>query len=373
MLDGNDAATARTVALGPTPTEVFASAVRVSSELLDVDLTFAALPEDRYMRVAFSSGAQDPRFHDMRVTPGRGLGGQVLALGRPMRVDDYAHDPRITDDFVDIVTGGEGLHGMICIPLRSPTDEIEGLLYAARHSIGGMGDQAVEVLREIASYAQIGLDSAAARGRALQEERRSEREHIATELHDTVAQALFSIATTARRCTVDPNAEREALLHGLAHIAEVVDDARLSLRQTLQRTADAVERPVFDVRLADPIRRHEHVTGCAVRLIWRGAGKPMSSTVEDLVVDVVAEGLRNAAKHQGAASAAVVLQQGARDVLVVVHSERGPQLEDRPWGTGLGLQLLEHRARRLHGTLQLTLNDDGGAALRLRVPTLVVA
>src|SRR5919197_5734955 len=131
MLDGRAAEAARVIALQRTPEDVLRAAVNVSCSIVGSDRAFAATPEHDAMRVSISTGSRDPRFHQIRITPGRGLGGQVLEQGNPTRVEDYADDPRITHDFVDIVSGGEGLHGIMCVPIRGTDGTPAALLYAA--------------------------------------------------------------------------------------------------------------------------------------------------------------------------------------------------------------------------------------------------
>ncbi|MBI4013975.1 MAG: GAF domain-containing protein, partial [Candidatus Rokubacteria bacterium] len=66
------------------------------------------------------------------VEPGRGLGGHVMLTGRPARTDDYARDPRFSQDYLD-VSLEEGIVARIVVPIRID-DRVEGLLYVDRRS-----------------------------------------------------------------------------------------------------------------------------------------------------------------------------------------------------------------------------------------------
>jgi signal transduction histidine kinase len=371
VLDGGATAAARAVALQRTPRDVVRAAVDVSRSILRTDLTFAALPEGRAMRVALSSGARDPRFHAIRVARGRGLGGQVMETGSPMRVEDYATDSRITPDFVEIVSGGEGLHGILCVPVGGADGRPAALLYAAQHAVGALGDRAVAALEQIAAFAEIGVEAAQERARELELQRLRDRQRIAAGLHDSVAQALFAIGVAASRSL--RSADPDALLVALREIDRTAADARAELRETLHDLGDEHDRLAFDARLEGELRLFERRTGCTVRSIRRGEPRALPEPVEDLVLEVVLEGLRNAVKHQAARLAVVYLDQCADELHVAVQSEQGdrpPESAPGGAGTGCGLALLGERARRLRGELEL--DGAGGASpvLRLRLPLL---
>src|SRR5262249_58795921 len=62
-----------------------------------------------------------------RIEPGKGLGGQVLLSGRPVRTDDYCADPRISSDYVQLARLDGGI-AELAVP--SPgRDRVEGLIY----------------------------------------------------------------------------------------------------------------------------------------------------------------------------------------------------------------------------------------------------
>jgi hypothetical protein len=64
------------------------------------------------------------------VAVGQGIGGRVLALGKPVRVDDYVSSPTITHQFGAQVMG-EGLAAMVAVPIISRSgDKVETVAIA---------------------------------------------------------------------------------------------------------------------------------------------------------------------------------------------------------------------------------------------------
>jgi signal transduction histidine kinase len=358
-----------------TPEDVLRAAVDLSRSVVQSDSAFAATPEGDAMRLSISTGARDPRFHQVRIAPGRGLGGQVLEQRRPMRVDDYADDPRITRDFVDLVSGGEGLHGIMCVPVRGTQGTPAALLYAARHAVGGLGDRAVDAMADIATLAEIGLHAARQRARDLELERLRYRQRLAAELHDSIGQDLFVIGVSAQRLLRHHAAEPGVPGDELRQIEAAAVKARQALRQTLRQLSAADEGLAFDARLDGSLQVFEAQTGCETSVVRRGESAPLAHEIEDLLLDVTLEGLRNAVKYQGARFALVVLDRRPPEVRLTVQAERPPAAPDVPTGlsTGYGLQLLAQRARQLRGRLELDTAAPEGPTLRLRLPVPVGA
>jgi DNA-binding CsgD family transcriptional regulator len=144
------------LALRRQPDVILAEAVEAARRLTLTDSAFAAvLRKSGSYAITARNGLSDPRWSQIRVTTGRGMGGQVLAEGRPYACSDYLRDSRITDDYRAIVSG-EGLHGMACVPIMKP-DGIAALLYAGDRRIGGIGDRIVDGLTRIADRAGVGL------------------------------------------------------------------------------------------------------------------------------------------------------------------------------------------------------------------------
>lgn len=350
------------------------AAVDACGQLLPNDLVFAAMPEGDKMRVTFASEARDPRFGEIRISRGRGLGGQVLDRRAPMCVEDYAHDARITSDFVDIVSGGEGLHGILCAPVLAPGGEPVSLLYAARRAVGGFGGRAIRAVQEIASFADIGIESAHQRARELELERLRDRQRLAARLHDSVAQALFAIGVTAKESIGTGDAD--ARLTALEEIDTAAANARAQLRESLRYLDDSPESLAFDARLEGELRLFERRTNCTVRIVRRGEPAPLPEQIEQLVLEMILEGLRNAVKYEHARLALVYLDYRDNDVRVTVQSEhtgaiRGASLIGA--GTGFGLSALEHRARRLGGSLELDSPEGENCVLRMQLPFLAMA
>ncbi|HEY5987924.1 MAG TPA: histidine kinase [Streptosporangiaceae bacterium] len=359
----------RTVGLRQTTPEIMAASAQVGRRILGVDSTFAAIADTAgNYPMLITDGIRDTRFREITVRPGTGLGGQVLLRGHPHSVADYGHDPTISRDFVHVVCDVEGLRGMACVPVNGP-DRVEALLYTSTRLIGPPGDRALQTLELISAYAELFLHQAAVRKQEIELAMLRDRQRLATELHDSVAQMLFAIGVAARysRQQHDP----AMLAAALEEIETTAAQARSELRTALRRLSHSAEGLAFEARLAGELRLFERITGCHVTLTERGERRELAQPIEDLLIDTALEGLRNAVKYARAQIALLHLAYADGAVRLVVQSEGPPghdALSSDHASTGAGLALLRERATQLRGTLELTNHPAGHKVLRLDLP-----
>jgi signal transduction histidine kinase len=142
---------------------------RLIREAIGVHSGFVAeLENPRQAVIRWMSGNRTDSMLDLEVPIGQGIGGRVLALGKPVRVNDYVSSPAITHQF-DAQVRGEGLAAMVAVPIISRSgdkSETVAIAYAA--------------MRESA-----------------------ERQRMQSALHDSVGAMLFSIGVQVRNLHED--------------------------------------------------------------------------------------------------------------------------------------------------------------------------
>lgn len=94
----------------------------------------------------------------LRITPGRGLGGQVLRTGVPWRTDDYGADSRLSKDYLGGVRA-EGLVAIIVVPILID-GRIDGMLYLANRSARPFTNEDEAILVRLAQHAALALRNA---------------------------------------------------------------------------------------------------------------------------------------------------------------------------------------------------------------------
>src|SRR5699024_8701191 len=175
-----------------TDARLYQSALDMLRERTGADVAFGGSVADGRLALSEFRGALTDRLVGLRVAPGLGLGGAVLASGRPGRVSDYENATSITHDYDDPVLD-EGLRGVLASPVVV-RGRVRGVLYVGVRTdsvlAGRTGDALSRVCREVADELRINdeverrLSGPAAQGSQQVRELSTEIRRIAGEVTD---------------------------------------------------------------------------------------------------------------------------------------------------------------------------------------------
>ncbi|MFD7641991.1 sensor histidine kinase [Kitasatospora sp. NPDC059795] len=202
-----------------------------------------------------------------------------------------------------------------------------------------------------------------------------ERQRMAREIHDTLAQGLAGILTQlqAAEQTLDaPAALRR-------HLANATGLARESLVEA-RRTVHAVQPTALaEARLPDAIgevtRRWSELQHVDARLTTTGDARPMHAEVEAALLRTAQEALANVAKHARATRVGLTLSY-MEDVVTLDVRDDGAGFDPaaaRPVMSadgGFGLAAMRRRVQRLTGQLVVESEPGGGTAISATVPAI---
>lgn len=201
-----------------------------------------------------------------------------------------------------------------------------------------------------------------------------ERQRIAGDLHDTLAQSLAGILTQlqAAEQTLDSSpAARRHLENAVALARESLTDAR--------RTIHAVEpEPLAHSQLPEAIghltRRWAQAHAVEAEFTVTGEARPLRSDVEATLLRAAQEALTNVAKHAGARRVGLTLSYMDTLVSLDVRDDgAGFVPKPAPSATrdgGFGLTGMRQRVQRLAGHLVVESEPGAGTALSATVPAL---
>jgi signal transduction histidine kinase len=218
-----------------------------------------------------------------------------------------------------------------------------------------------EALRALAA-ARVELDEAARREGVL-----AERQRLAGEMHDTVAQLMVGVVTQleATQRALATDGERAQ-----SHLARAVAAARDGLGEI--RNAVQAIRPdalggglVPATRLA--VRRWSSDTGLPVELRVVGEPAELDADAEHALLRGVQEALANVARH--ARASAVRLTVGAGDTGVTVRvADDGLGFDTARSAGGYGLATMRDRLTATGGTVSVDSAPGSGTTVIMRVP-----
>ncbi len=249
-----------------------------------------------------------------------------------------------------------GITTLVCTPL-SAAGRAYGVICADRG--GGrfeLSDGERHLLWTLGKTAAL---VATARNATRQQERNrrlGERLELAREIHERVMQRLFgvSLALTAERSFDDDERER----------------CRVEMQEALSDLRSALERPLAPVpsetgtTLAAELTRIASAPGHRVEIDWP-SNVTVPPDIEPLAQSVLAEALRNIAKH--AAPLQVEVRVASDDdtfTLEVRNDGVGPGAR----GAGMGLRLAGFEALQHGGVVEFGAPETGHWRVRLVVP-----
>jgi len=200
----------------------------------------------------------------------------------------------------------------------------------------------------------------------------AERNRVAREVHDTLAQSFVGVSV-----------QLELTGQLLAH--EQVDAARQQLDQTrayVREGIDEARRSIWDLRAATaqntlPTRlsRLSEQTGAQslpIEVQIGGTYRPLDASIENEVFRIAQEALTNISRHAQATSAALSLNyQPSQLTLTIVDNGRGFSSVDAPMHSAqghFGIQGMRERAHTIGGHLSVISSPGHGTQVHLTVP-----
>ena len=195
-------------------------------------------------------------------------------------------------------------------------------------------------------------------GRAVAEE----RARVAREIHDGLAQYLFSISTHVSM--LENGASQEEML---PRLKEAAIAAQQEARYAILALSSASGRSPFDAAL----RRYvDFLTADGALEVELDIDSEISLGPDEQIelFRIVQEGLANARKHAGAERAWVAIGERAGDRFVSVRDD-GVGFELGESGAGQGLRNMRERAASIGGALTLYTAPGSGTALEIVLRT----
>ena len=349
------------------PTEVFRAIAADVPPATGLEVAWIGVPQDgSSMVLHYFQGTRVFEAEGLVVPIGLGLGGQVLASGRPCFVPNYVASHDITHHF-DPEVEAEGLRGMIAVPIEYAGRSF-GVLYGSNRSTTAFGGKAIKAMQLEAKRAATAAAVAERARHAAEVAILEERHRLALDLHDSVGAMLFAITAGVRSVGEDLDALPE-LRRRLDAIEGQAMEAAKTLRLSLTTLSSSPEDLALAVALRADARAFEDRANCPTRVIVLTDLPPLKPTLARALIDSVREALLNVGKHANARSVVLTAAATQGGVIVAVADDGEGLAPATSDGTsGLGLRAAADRLGRLGGRLNVTENEEGGVTFRAWVP-----
>jgi len=317
----------------------------------------------------------------LRLPISTGLMGAAARLHETVLVNDVAADPRHIP-----APGVVGVVAELAVPILVGGRVLGVLNVESRHTFS---EEDAEGLRVVAGQLAVAIENARLYVAAQRAAVLDERQRLARELHDSVAQQLFSATLVAQ--AVGPayardHAEgdrRAAMLLGLTRTA--LGEMRELLTELRPLRPDFASTPAYESTIANLSRDglvralKAHVAspalaGLPVSIVSDGYAA-QSPAREEALFRIAQEALHNVVKHARATRVEVRLESvgGVARLLVRDDGVGIPQGAKRRRASdmvpnSLGLMTMRERAAELGGALRVDSASDGGTIIEADIP-----
>lgn len=269
-----------------------------------------------------------------------------------------------------LVDGTDGLRHHPSIPLYAGEKHL-GVMNVASHDWKSLSPADLQLLYTIGDLLSIAVERARLSDRGARLGAVEERNRLAREIHDSLAQGLTATALqleSADSLLEDgsyPPSIRRPLRRALSLTQSNLEEARRSVLDL--RAAPLEGRPLAAAlkALAD---RWEAEHGVSTRFKVINAGHPLPSSVEVAIYRICQEALSNVARHARAGRVTVRLVATPEEVRLSVEDDgRGFDASSVP-GDRHGVLGMRERAEALGGFLETRSVPGGGTTISAAVP-----
>lgn len=207
-----------------------------------------------------------------------------------------------------------------------------------------------------------------------------ERQRLAGEIHDTLAQGLSGVITqleAAERAAHRPDQWRRHLDAARTLARTSLSEARRSIVALRPAPLDRVPLPEAIAQLAQGWADDARVS---ISAAVTGTPRPLLAEIEATLYRAAQEALTNVARHAGATRVGLTLSY-MEDVVVLDVRDDGVGFDPAglrselpaPAGNGLGLPGMAQRLRRVAGSLNIESAPGAGTAISASVPAIAAA
>ncbi|MFT4214948.1 MAG: sensor histidine kinase [Microbacterium sp.] len=195
-----------------------------------------------------------------------------------------------------------------------------------------------------------------------------ERERLARDIHDTLAQTLAGLVLVAERAGRQSHAGQADA--AAASIATVESDAREALREAralVAQTAAVPSEPAFGQAVDKLVARFREEVGLSIDLDADGGAESLDRESQVVLLRCLQEALSNVRKHAGARRVAVTVRTDAEGVALEV-SDDGVGWDPAESRSGFGLDGMTERAALAGGAVQVVSGRGEGATVTVTLP-----
>ena len=216
-------------------------------------------------------------------------------------------------------------------------------------------DDIEDLLTSIGRHLGMAIDKARTDDEANRFAIMEERNRLAHELHDSLAQTLASLRFQVR--VLDEKirlGEEPSIWHELEKIENNLDEAYSELRELITHFRAPIDKRGLIPAVEHLIERFSYKNEIAIFLQKEWNVLSLSPNIEVQVLRIIQESLNNISKHSHAHTVRLIMRSTVQGDCSILIEDDGVGMEippktDRVSGDHLGLSIMDERAKRIGG------------------------
>lgn len=290
--------------------------------------------------------------------------GGIVETAKPLLIEDLAdvksgkHPQRMLDDH----------YSYLGLPMRTH-GRVTGVLLTIRKYTPFIQEEII-LVSSIADHMALILDNLNLYQLYEQAAVLEERSRLARDLHDSATQSLYSVTlyAEASRTLIDKgNIEQSR-----QYLDRMIQTAKMALQEmrllVYELRPVAIEQDGLAVALRKRLESVESRAGIQTQIEVDNLFN-LSVQEEENLFWIAMEALNNSLRHASASQVSIYLKSNSDEVLLSVRDNgKGFNLEKGRQSGGMGLQNMQHRAKKIGGHLEILSTPGKGVAVNVHLP-----
>ncbi len=320
----------------------------------------------------------DPKGEQLKVVAARGVSDSFLAEETYLEVGscvcgEVARDGIAVSSDLVIPSSRPLLHAcnrdnfrsIAAIPIRSKHNML-GLLNLFFDTVRILPPGEVRLLESVGLHLGIAIENQRLIAREKEMAISEERNLLAQELHDSIAQSLAFLNLQVQMLQEDLRNHKVAnAIEVVEQIREGVQESYDDVRELLVHFRTRLDHADLDAAIGSALEKFEGQIG--IRTHYNRVGPSLDLPPEDVlqVLHILQESLSNIRKHAGATQVDVELLSEEECRLTVQDNGRGFDTEQNAGDRHVGVRIMRERAHRMGGNLTLESVPGSGTRVSL--------
>ncbi|HSM55989.1 MAG TPA: GAF domain-containing sensor histidine kinase [Candidatus Sulfomarinibacteraceae bacterium] len=270
-----------------------------------------------------------------------------------------------------LVDGTDGLRYHSSIPLYAHGRKL-GVMNVASRNWRELSPEDLRLLYTVGDLLGMAIERIRLYSKSMQIGAVEERNRLAREIHDTLAQGLSAVTLhlESADALLDSGAEEERVQRA---VRQALSLTRANLEEARRSVLDLRAAPLEGRTLAEALSalgdELAERKGVAVSFSATGGSRPLPVRVEAGLYRMAQEALNNVVQHADAQRVTMLLVNTPQEVRLTVEDDgRGFDADQVP-GERYGLVGLNERARLLGGRLHLQTSPGEGTRVEVSIPS----